>query len=255
MKKIISTMYLFLFLFFVYSNCSAVESIYSWTGNESGNTTSSTTTAPVTTTTIGEQCMVTIDPKAPSVPPGGTVQFFADTHCNGMKVFGAYTWEVHSASGSTVGSTIDANGLYRAGHQEGEDTVIVTDVQHGHIKDSAMVTVSQSVTTTTIPNDVTTTTTVGPDVTTTVAPGTTTTVDPDEESTCPINISVGAHSEKAELLRYFRDNVLSQTREGQEIIKLYYQLSPVIVKMMEEDEIFKEDMKEMINGVITLIDE
>ncbi len=331
MKKIASTVYLLLFLFFVYSNCSAVESLYSWTGNEAVDTTSSTTTtigeecmvtvdpkspiiipggtvqffvdtecggvgvfgtytwevhsAPgstiagstidanglyragnqegedtvtvtdvdngnikdsakvtvsqsVTTTTISEECVVTIDPKAPIILPGGTVQFFADTECGGMEVFGTYTWEVHSVPGSTIaGSTIDANGLYRAGNQEGEDTVTVTDVDNGNIKDSAKVTVSQSVTTTTTPNDGTTTTT----------------VDPDEEDICPINLIVGAHSEKAELLRYFRDNVLSQTREGQEIIKLYYQLSPVIVKKMKEDEIFKEEMKGIINGVIKLI--
>jgi len=64
----------------------------------------------------------------------------------------------------------------------------------------------------------------------------------------------GEHSEEAELLRHFRDNVLSQTPVGQEIIKLYYQWSPVIVKAMEEDEEFKEEAKEMIDGILTLIE-
>jgi hypothetical protein len=46
---------------------------------------------------------------------------------------------------------------------------------------------------------------------------------------------------------------LSQTPEGQEIIKLYYELSPVIVEMMNEE--FKAQVKEMIDGVLELIGE
>ena len=46
---------------------------------------------------------------------------------------------------------------------------------------------------------------------------------------------------------------MSQTQEGQEIIRLYYQWSPVIVKAMEEDEEFKEEVKEMIDGVLELV--
>ena len=70
---------------------------------------------------------------------------------------------------------------------------------------------------------------------------------------CPSKNIYGEYSEKTELLRYFRDNVLSTTPEGQEIIKLYYEWSPVIVKMMEEDEEFKEDVREMIDGILPLI--
>lgn len=53
-------------------------------------------------------------------------------------------------------------------------------------------------------------------------------------------------SKETELLRYFRDNVLSQTSGGQEAIKLYYEWSPVIVEAMENDEEFKEYVKEMM---------
>jgi hypothetical protein len=56
--------------------------------------------------------------------------------------------------------------------------------------------------------------------------------------------------DKLKALRKFRDEVLSQTPEGQEIIKLYYELSPVIVEMMEEDEEFKEEVREMIDGIL-----
>jgi len=65
----------------------------------------------------------------------------------------------------------------------------------------------------------------------------------------------GEHSKETELLRYFRDNLLNTTPEGQEIIKLYYQWSPAIVKVMEEDEEFKEEVKEMVDGVLVLIGE
>jgi len=63
----------------------------------------------------------------------------------------------------------------------------------------------------------------------------------------------GNGSEEVKVLRKFRDDVLSQTPEGQELIKLYYQWSPAIVKAMEEDEEFKEDIKEMVDGVLELI--
>jgi len=54
-------------------------------------------------------------------------------------------------------------------------------------------------------------------------------------------------------LRNFRDNVLSTTTEGQEIIKLYYEWSPAIVKGMEEDEEFKEEVRELGNGILLMI--
>jgi hypothetical protein len=50
-----------------------------------------------------------------------------------------------------------------------------------------------------------------------------------------------------------RDNILSQNPEGQEIIRRYYELSPVIVKAIEEDEELKEQVKEMIDVVLELI--
>ena len=70
---------------------------------------------------------------------------------------------------------------------------------------------------------------------------------------CTAEKVYGEHSEKTELLRNFRDEVLSKTSEGQELIKLYYQWSPVIVNTMEEDGEFKEEVKELLDGVLGLI--
>ncbi|KPL26750.1 MAG: hypothetical protein AMS23_00340 [Bacteroides sp. SM1_62] len=72
---------------------------------------------------------------------------------------------------------------------------------------------------------------------------------------CTIKKLYGEHSEQTELLRYFRDNVLSQTPEGQEIIRLYYEWNPAIVKAMEEDEAFKKKVKALIDGILLLIRE
>jgi hypothetical protein len=93
------------------------------------------------------------------------------------------------------------------------------------------------------------TTTVPATETTTTAVNTTTT----DGQTCPLELIYGEHSEETELLRYFRDNILSKSPEGQEIIRLYYEWSPVIVKAMEGDEEFMEELKGMVDGFLELV--
>ena len=65
----------------------------------------------------------------------------------------------------------------------------------------------------------------------------------------------GEDSVEAILLRDFRDNVLNTTPIGQDITKLYYDWSPAIVRGMEDDETFKEEVKEMVDTILPLIDE
>jgi hypothetical protein len=57
------------------------------------------------------------------------------------------------------------------------------------------------------------------------------------------------------VLRQFRDEILSQTPVGQEIIRLYYDWSPVIVEAMDEDKEFRGEVKEMIDEFLPLITE
>ena len=64
----------------------------------------------------------------------------------------------------------------------------------------------------------------------------------------------GSSSVKTKALRYLRDNVLSKTHEGRELIKLYYQWSPVIVRAMEGDEDFKEDVKAMVDEILGMVE-
>lgn len=79
--------------------------------------------------------------------------------------------------------------------------------------------------------------------------------EPEIITPCPSEQIYGEHSEETELLRYIRDNVLSHIPEGRELIRLYYQWSPVIVKAMEEDEKFKEEVKEVFDGALELFGE
>ena len=41
---------------------------------------------------------------------------------------------------------------------------------------------------------------------------------------------------------------------GNELIKLYYQWSPVIVRAMEADEEFKEDVKDMVDELLGMVE-
>jgi len=70
---------------------------------------------------------------------------------------------------------------------------------------------------------------------------------------CPVEEIYGEYGEKIERLRHFRDTILSKTHEGQELIKLYYQWSPVLVKAMKEDKALKGQMKTLIDGILPLI--
>ena len=74
-----------------------------------------------------------------------------------------------------------------------------------------------------------------------------------EDTNCFLNQMYGGDSKETELLRYFRNELLRRTPEGQELIRLYYRLSPFIVEAMEEDEEFKEEVKEMIDGILLLM--
>lgn len=72
---------------------------------------------------------------------------------------------------------------------------------------------------------------------------------------CSSEFICGEHSNEKNILINYRDNVLKQTPEGQSLIKLHYRWSPMIVKLMEKDEEFKEKVKEMIDGVLGLVKE
>ena len=70
---------------------------------------------------------------------------------------------------------------------------------------------------------------------------------------CVVDRVLGEHSAETELLRSLRDDVFSKSLEGQELIKLYYQWSPFIINAMEADKEFKQEIKDMIAEVLSMI--
>lgn len=63
----------------------------------------------------------------------------------------------------------------------------------------------------------------------------------------------GNSSREVELLRKFRDKVLSKTSAGQEVIRLYYKWSPMIVEEMKADINIKMKVKEIVDKILPLV--
>jgi len=107
-----------------------------------------------------------------------------------------------------------------------------------------------STTTTTTSRTTTSSSSTSSTSTTTAKISTTTTT---AKNICVVKRIYGDDSDEVQKLKFIRDNVLNQTPAGQELIKLYYQWSPIIVEAMEEDEGFKEEMREVIEGILAMI--
>jgi hypothetical protein len=81
-------------------------------------------------------------------------------------------------------------------------------------------------------------------------PVTTTTTSPTDTSTtttttvrrCPCLIEqiYSENAEEVAFLRKFRDEVLSKTPSGQELISLYYRISPMLVELLEGNEVLRD---------------
>jgi hypothetical protein len=73
---------------------------------------------------------------------------------------------------------------------------------------------------------------------------------PASSNPCAAETIYGENSEQAELLRKYRDKVLSKTPEGQEIIKTYYKFSPTITKLFEGNPLLKNKAKVLIDSML-----
>ncbi len=83
------------------------------------------------------------------------------------------------------------------------------------------------------------------------APTTTTS----EPASCPSEEVYGVNAEETALIRKLRDEVLNKTAAGQEFIKLYYQMSPALVKAMAANKAFKREMREILDAIIPVLRE
>jgi hypothetical protein len=71
---------------------------------------------------------------------------------------------------------------------------------------------------------------------------------------CPVIFIYGQDSPETELLKHFRDSILSKTREGQELIRLYYLWSPVLIRVLDGDEQLKQEIKRLIGMVLLMLE-
>jgi hypothetical protein len=156
-------------------------------------------------------CSISIDPGTAEVLSGESMSFTITSE--GDCAAPRYEWSVKS----NIGSSIDQSGSYKAGinadmFNKATDEVKVVDQANG-TSSEASVTISWG-------------------------------------NACLFLQMFGEGSKEVKSLRAFRDNVLGKTKEGQELISLYYEWSPAIVKAMEEDKAVKEKMKAVVDGIM-----
>lgn len=84
--------------------------------------------------------------------------------------------------------------------------------------------------------------------TTTISSTSTTTTG--QETTCPLIELYGENSDKIAMLRHLRNNVLTQSPEGREIITLYYRWSLPLTLLIKRDASFRKEVKEIIEWIL-----
>ena len=70
---------------------------------------------------------------------------------------------------------------------------------------------------------------------------------------CPLEKIYGEHSVEAELFRNFRDDILTNSPEGQELIRLYYEWGPTIAKALKESESFRTQLKSITDALLPML--
>ena len=74
------------------------------------------------------------------------------------------------------------------------------------------------------------------------------------QSSCVATYLLGASNPRLDTLRNIRDKYLNQSTSGRTLIQLYYTWSPVLVQAMQEDEAFKEQVKEIVDTILEVTD-
>jgi hypothetical protein len=130
-----------------------------------------------------------------------------------------------------------------------------TDVQ------PATLTLSPGSTTSSMPGETTSSSVPPNSTTTTSTPITTTSLNSTSSTTsspifprpCLVEQIYGEESVEAGLCRYLRDSVLRKTTEGRELIKIYYDWSPRLVRALEDEAALKDQVKKVLDQILTLI--
>jgi hypothetical protein len=85
------------------------------------------------------------------------------------------------------------------------------------------------------------------------APSTTTTTTPPDQ--CAAEALYGSKSEETELLREYRDKVLSKSASGRQMIKTYYELSPAVTEVLQKDDTAKASTRRVLDSIMPAIRE
>jgi len=70
---------------------------------------------------------------------------------------------------------------------------------------------------------------------------------------CAAEAALEKDQANLDVLRTYRDEVLSKTPEGRSLINLYYELSPALAQAIEQDEEFKQEIRGVIESIIPAI--
>ena len=122
-----------------------------------------------------------------------------------------------------------------------------TPTMHGPVIANVPVSTSTSTTISATTSIITTSTTSLVTTSTTTISTTTTTI---RSGPCAAEAIYGENAEETELLRKYRDNVLSKTPEGQELIETYYKLSPTATMLLKHRPLLKNRAKTIIEGML-----
>lgn len=70
---------------------------------------------------------------------------------------------------------------------------------------------------------------------------------------CAAAYALGTNDPRLELLRTFRDETLSRTPLGNQLIEVYYTMSPLLVREMQNDNRFKEQVEALLDEITRII--
>ncbi len=80
-------------------------------------------------------------------------------------------------------------------------------------------------------------------------------LDPTPGPICFLEVLLGGDSREVLILRSFRNHVLEKNAVGRGMIKLYYELSPKLLELVEGNESLKRNIKQIIIGIVPVFEE
>jgi|GEM_PF-1540355 len=144
---------------------------------------------------------------------------------------------------NTTTTTTAGGGNGGGGGGGGNPTSSTTTIQPTTSTSFALPTTSTSIVVSTSTTSVAQATTSIQPITTTTAPAT----------LCPVEAIYGSDSEETKLLRVYRDKVLSKSASGRQMIKTYYELSPAVVEVLQNNDTARANTRQILDNLLPAI--